>query len=181
LETVDVRSKAGAAKIAGTLVSVGGATLLTLYKGVALTHTTSSAQEHITHTSSSKGRWMLGSALLVVNCITFSLWMLLQEKLTKKYPAVISSTAFMAFFSSVQAGALALTTQRRLSVWLLRGTTQIATVLFAVSEIAHITTNLQRINKSFCYKTKDHQFFSFLSKLFDSTCLDINHDVNTTY
>ncbi|CAM0944018.1 unnamed protein product [Alopecurus aequalis] len=134
LETVDVRSKAGVAKISGTLVSVGGAMLLSLYKGAALTHTTSSAQEHIntsSSSSSSKGRWMLGSALLLVNCITFSLWMLLQGKLTKKYPAVISSTAFMALFSSLQAGALALTTQRRLSVWLLRGSVQIATVLFA--------------------------------------------------
>ncbi|CAM0879419.1 unnamed protein product [Alopecurus aequalis] len=95
LETVDVKSKAGVAKIAGTLVSVGGATLLSLYKG----------------------------------------------KLTKKYPAVISSTAFMALFSSMQAGALALTTQRNLSVWLLRGTTQIATVLFAgvgVSGIGYV-------------------------------------------
>ncbi|KAM0902672.1 hypothetical protein ACQ4PT_019158 [Festuca glaucescens] len=132
LETVDVRSKAGLAKIAGTLASVGGATLLSLYKGAALTRTTSSVEEHINSSStSSKGRWMLGPALLLVNCITFSFWMLLQGKLTKKYPAVISSTAFMALFTSLQAGALALTTQRHISVWMLRGSTQIATVLFA--------------------------------------------------
>uniref|UniRef100_A0ACD5Z7M6 Uncharacterized protein n=1 Tax=Avena sativa TaxID=4498 RepID=A0ACD5Z7M6_AVESA len=143
LESVDVRSKAGLAKIAGTLASVGGAILLSLYKGAALTHTTSSVQEQIASSSNnnSKGRWMLGSALLVVNCITFALWMLLQGKLTKKYPAVISSTAFMSLFSSLQAGALALATQRRLSVWLLRRTTQIATVLFAgvgVSGIGYV-------------------------------------------
>uniref|UniRef100_A0ACD5TCR6 Uncharacterized protein n=1 Tax=Avena sativa TaxID=4498 RepID=A0ACD5TCR6_AVESA len=144
LETVDVRSRAGVAKITGTLASVGGAILLTLYKGVALTHATSSlVQEQIASSSSSnsKGRWVLGSALLVVNCITFASWMLLQDKLTKKYPAVISSTAFMALFSSLQAGALAVTTQRRLSVWLLRGTTQIVTVLFSgvgVSGIGYV-------------------------------------------
>uniref|UniRef100_A0ACD5V630 Uncharacterized protein n=1 Tax=Avena sativa TaxID=4498 RepID=A0ACD5V630_AVESA len=150
LETVDVRSRAGLAKITGTLASVGGAILLTLYKGVALTHTASSSvQEQVASSSSSssssssnsKGRWVLGSALLVVNCITFASWMLLQDKLTKKYPAVISSTAFMALFSSLQAGALAVTTQRRLSVWLLRGTTQIVTVLFSgvgVSGIGYV-------------------------------------------
>lgn len=147
LETVSVKSLAGLAKIVGTLTSVGGAILLSLYKGAALTHTASSVQEHTasgttTTSSSSKGRWMLGSALLLVNCIAFSFWMLLQGKLTKKYPAVISSTAFMALFSSLQAGALALTTQRHLSVWLLRGSIQIATVLFAVCKIAQITTNL---------------------------------------
>lgn len=138
LETVDVRSKAGLAKVIGTLMSVGGATLLGLYKGAALTHTTSSVQEHgakgITSNSSSisKERWMLGSVLLVLNCISFSLWMLLQGKLTKKYPAVFSSTAFMTSFSSMQAGVVALTTQRRLSVWLIRGNIQIIAVVFAV-------------------------------------------------
>uniref|UniRef100_A0A0E0N8J1 ferredoxin--NADP(+) reductase n=1 Tax=Oryza rufipogon TaxID=4529 RepID=A0A0E0N8J1_ORYRU len=147
LETVDVRSKAGLAKVVGTLMSVGGATLLGLYKGAALTHTTSSVQEHgakgITSNSSSisKERWMLGSVLLVLNCISFSLWMLLQGKLTKKYPAVFSSTAFMTSFSSMQAGVVALTTQRRLSVWLIRGNIQIIAVVFAgvgVSGIGYV-------------------------------------------
>uniref|UniRef100_A0A0E0CHN4 WAT1-related protein n=1 Tax=Oryza meridionalis TaxID=40149 RepID=A0A0E0CHN4_9ORYZ len=147
LETVDVRSKAGLAKVIGTLMSVGGATLLSLYKGAALTRTTSSVQEHsakgITSSSSSisKERWMLGSVLLVLNCISFSLWMLLQGKLTKKYPAVFSSTAFMTSFSSMQAGVVALTTQRRLSVWLIRGNIQIIAVVFAgvgVSGIGYV-------------------------------------------
>ncbi|KAG8076438.1 hypothetical protein GUJ93_ZPchr0006g43767 [Zizania palustris] len=146
LEVVVVRSKAGLAKIVGTLTSVGGAILLSLYKGAALTHTASSVQEVTAKgtTSSgsiSKGRWMLGSVLLILNCITFSAWMLLQGKLTKKYPAVISSTAFMTFFSSLQAGILALITQRHLSVWLLRGNMQITAVVFAgvgVSGIGYV-------------------------------------------
>ncbi|KAL5199866.1 hypothetical protein ABZP36_021069 [Zizania latifolia] len=146
LEAVVVRSKAGLAKIVGTLTSVGGATLLSLYKGAALTHTASSVQDvtakgTTSSSSISKGRWMLGSILLILNCITFSAWMLLQGKLTKKYPAVISSTAFMTFFSSLQAGILALTTQRHLSVWLLRGNMQITAVVFAgvgVSGIGYV-------------------------------------------
>uniref|UniRef100_A0A0D9VB38 EamA domain-containing protein n=1 Tax=Leersia perrieri TaxID=77586 RepID=A0A0D9VB38_9ORYZ len=146
LETVDVRSKAGLAKIIGTLVSVGGAMLLSLYKGAALTHTASSVQDLTANgiassSSISKGRWMLGSVLLILNCISFSLWMLLQGKLTKKYPAVISSNAFMTLFSSMQAGVVALTTQRRLSVWLLRGNIQIIAVVFAgvaVSGIGYV-------------------------------------------
>ncbi|KAL6629335.1 hypothetical protein ACP70R_029100 [Stipagrostis hirtigluma subsp. patula] len=148
-ETVDVRSKAGLAKIIGTLTSVGGTTLLSLYKGAALrplTHTSSSPSAHDQHGGNSssvvsKGRWVLGSALLLANCVTFSLWMLLQGKLTKKYPAVVSSTAFLALFSSLQAAALALTTQRRLSVWLIRGSVQITTVIFAgvgVSGIGYV-------------------------------------------
>ncbi|XP_015689055.1 WAT1-related protein At4g01440-like isoform X2 [Oryza brachyantha] len=141
LETVDVRSKAGLAKIIGTLASVGGATLSSLYKGAALTHTSSSSSAKGITSGISKGRWMLGSVLLILNCVSFSLWMLLQGKLTKKYPAVISSTAFMTLFSSMQAGVLALTIERRLSVWLLRGNIQIIAVVFAgvgVSGIGYV-------------------------------------------
>ncbi|KAL6848422.1 hypothetical protein ACP4OV_021716 [Aristida adscensionis] len=140
VETVDVKSKAGLAKTIGTLTSAGGVTLLSVYKGAALTHTASSAHEHAGTGSggggaASQGRWILGSAFVLANCVMFSLWMLLQGKLTKKYPAVVSSTAFMALFSSLQAVMLALMTQRRLSVWFIRGSVQITTIIFARSGV----------------------------------------------
>ncbi|KAL6848421.1 hypothetical protein ACP4OV_021715 [Aristida adscensionis] len=132
-ETVDVRSMAGLAKIIGTLTSVGGVTLLSLYKGAALSHASSPPPSPAATTSGSsgEGRWMLGSALLLAECVIFSLWMILQGKLSNKYPAVVSRTAFMALFSSLQAVALALATQRRLSVWFIRGSVQITAAVFA--------------------------------------------------
>ncbi|EEC79852.1 hypothetical protein OsI_21331 [Oryza sativa Indica Group] len=95
VESLNMKNKAGAAKIIGTLMSFAGVMLLTLYKGVALTHQVVSS-----------------------------------TKLTKKYPALYSSTAYMFLISSLQGGALTAAIQRRASVWVLTRTVEIVAVLY---------------------------------------------------
>ncbi|CAD6338151.1 unnamed protein product [Miscanthus lutarioriparius] len=137
-EALEVRSRSGSAKISGTLISLGGAMMLTFYKGSALTHTTTSLSPSSMAPSSSgssgehgRVRWVLGSVSMLANVVGFALWLLLQRKFTRKYPAVYSATAFMSLFSFVQAGALALSVQRSsLAVWAPRGTVEIATVVY---------------------------------------------------
>lgn len=140
-EALEVKSKSGSAKISGTLISLGGAMMLTFYKGSALTQTTTTATSspasssggHIRQQAGEHGtvRWVLGSVSMLANVVGFALWLLLQRKFTRKYPAVYSATAFMSLFSFVQAGALALSIQRSsLAVWALRGTVEIATVVY---------------------------------------------------
>lgn len=142
-EALEVKSKSGSAKISGTLISLGGAMMLTFYKGSALTQTTTTATSspasssggHIRQQAGEHGtvRWVLGSVSMLANVVGFALWLLLQRKFTRKYPAVYSATAFMSLFSFVQAGALALSIQRTsLAVWALRGTVEIATVVYCV-------------------------------------------------
>jgi 1,2-phenylacetyl-CoA epoxidase PaaB subunit len=134
METVDVRSKAGLAQIVGTLASVGGATLR-----CGLTHSTSSVQEHITarHQQQQMDA-ALGAAA------------------GEAHQEVSFSHLQHCIYGLVQLRSTFTRHQRHFSMWLLRGTTQIATVLFTVRKIAQITNNLQRINKSPCYrKTKN--------------------------
>jgi hypothetical protein len=137
----------GSAKISGTLISLGGAMMLTFYKGSALTHASPSV---ISPAAASGGgghgqagggtiRWVLGSVSMLANVVGFALWLLLQRKLTSKYPAVYSATAFMSLFSFVQAGALALSIQRSsVAVWALKGTLEIVTVVYCVRFIDHL-------------------------------------------
>ena len=104
----------GSAKISGTLISLGGAMMLTFYKGSALTHTTSSINPASSSGHRQAGgehgtvRWLLGSISMLANVVGFALWLMLQRKFTSKYPAVYSATALMSLFSFIQAGALAL-------------------------------------------------------------------------
>nr|CAB3469206.1 unnamed protein product [Digitaria exilis] len=89
VESLNMKNKAGAAKIIGTLMSFAGVMLLTLYKGVALTHqvepssVTLSPDHHAAAAESSKKSWTLGTVALLANCLCFSFWLLLQSKLTK--------------------------------------------------------------------------------------------------
>lgn len=135
-----MKNKAGAAKIAGTLTSFAGVMLLTLYKGVSLTHQQAgeaSSEDHslgaAAASPSDRKSWTLGTLALLANCLCFSFWLLLQSRLTKKYPALYSSTAYMFLISSMQGGALTAAIQRRASVWLLTRPIEIVTVLYTVS------------------------------------------------
>lgn len=135
VESLNMKSKAGAAKIIGTLMSFAGVMLLTLYKGVALTHQvvpTVSSDHHAATAGSGNKSWTLGTVALLANCLCFSFWLLLQSKLTKKYPALYSSTAYMFLISSLQGGGLTVAIQRRASVWALTRTVEIVTVLYTV-------------------------------------------------
>ncbi|CAN6227132.1 unnamed protein product [Urochloa humidicola] len=138
VESLDMKSKAGSAKILGTLMSFGGVLLLSLYKGVAVTHAAALSSDHHHAANSSqvgtttdKKTWMLGTVSLLANCLFFSLWLLLQSRLTKKYPALYSSTAIMFFFSTLQAGALTVTIERHSSVWIVTRRLEIVTILYS--------------------------------------------------
>ncbi|KAM3196680.1 hypothetical protein ACQJBY_072402 [Aegilops geniculata] len=132
VESLNMKNKAGAAKIVGTLMSFAGVMLLTLYKGVALTHQAEPSGQHAEAAAAESGKksWTLGTLALLANCLCFSFWLLLQSKLTKKYPALYSSTAYMFLISSLQGGGLTAAIQRRASVWVLTKPVEIVTVLY---------------------------------------------------
>lgn len=145
LEKVNIKSNGGRAKVIGTIVCVGGATLLTLYKGVPLfnqhshLHTTSEsihAQSISTLSSilaTKKARWTFGSLALVAGTVLWSSWFIVQSNIGKRYPLQYSSTAIMMFFGAIQSFALSLSTDRDLSSWILKGKLEIFSVLYAVS------------------------------------------------
>ncbi|RLN09948.1 hypothetical protein C2845_PM11G11730 [Panicum miliaceum] len=135
VESLNMKSKAGSAKILGTLMSFGGALLLSLYKGVAVTQHQSTAAAPAASSQvagADKKSWMLGTVSLLANCLFFSLWLLLQSRLTNKYPALYSSTAIMFFFSTLQAGALTVTIEgHSSSVWVVTRRLEILTILYS--------------------------------------------------
>ena len=140
LETVDIKCNSGRAKVLGTVVCIGGAILLTLYRGVPLfDHSHSQAvtqtMDHAIKLNSTKKteRWTLGSIALVVGTFFWSSWFLLQSTIGKRYPCQYSSTAIMSFFGAIQSAILSFSTNRNLSAWSLNGKIEIMTVLYAVS------------------------------------------------
>jgi drug/metabolite transporter (DMT)-like permease len=141
MESLTIKSKAGMAKILGALLSLIGAMVLTLYKGVPLTHKTTYeiAPLHTTKMgpNSSPKRWMLGSLALLANSFTFSFWMLLQSKVRKLYPVVYSGTALLSFLSFLQMAGISMAIERSISVWLPKGKLEIITVIYAVSIYIH--------------------------------------------
>ncbi|KAK9145907.1 hypothetical protein Sjap_005810 [Stephania japonica] len=140
LETLNINSKAGRAKVLGTAICVGGAMLMTLYRGVPLMKLQHSADEThaMNHTKvllpsqKSHERWIAGSLVLIAGGLLWSSWFLIQAKIGKIYPYPYASTTIMSFFSSIQSAVLSLIIYRNSSKWVLKGTLEIITISYAV-------------------------------------------------
>ncbi|MBA0806287.1 hypothetical protein Gohar_005745 [Gossypium harknessii] len=140
IETVNLKSNSGRAKILGSVICVGGGLLLTLYKGRPLfkhqhSHAVAQTVANFVKLSPSRRaqRWTIGCLALVVGTLLWSSWFIIQSFVGRRYPCQFSSTAIMSFFGAIQSAALSLFTSRDLSMWVLKGKVEIITVLYAVS------------------------------------------------
>ncbi|XP_028764733.1 WAT1-related protein At3g30340-like [Neltuma alba] len=170
LETVNIKCNRGRAKILGTVVCIGGALLLTLYKGKPLFNYSQSEAAAASHMVSAvkqnsaprnTERWTTGVIALIVGTLFWSSWFLLQSKIGKKYPCQYSSTAIMTFFGAIQSAVLSLSTSQHSSVWILKGNMQILTVVFS----GMVGSGLCFVGLSWCVKKKGPVFTASFSPL----------------
>uniref|UniRef100_A0A7N0UIT7 WAT1-related protein n=1 Tax=Kalanchoe fedtschenkoi TaxID=63787 RepID=A0A7N0UIT7_KALFE len=110
METLKIRSRRGMAKVAGSVLSLAGVTIMTLYKGYELKPFDSAPirmeQKKI------QEQWVKGSALVAISCVSYSFSFILQAMMLKKYPAQLSLAVWMnvigSAMSAVFAGAITL-------------------------------------------------------------------------
>ncbi|KAI3453282.1 hypothetical protein Pfo_009945 [Paulownia fortunei] len=168
LETVNIKFSSGRAKVLGAFVCLGGAILLTVYKGMPLFHfsnpqsVTQSVEQHIklnSHTG--RERWAIGSLALFAGTLCWSSWFLLQTKIGKRYPCQYSSTAIMASFSAIQSAVLSLSIDRELSIWILKRKSDILIVLYA----GMVGSGLCFVGMSWCVKKRGPVFTAAFSPL----------------
>ncbi|XP_058077986.1 WAT1-related protein At5g07050-like [Magnolia sinica] len=101
LEDLD-RSIRGMAKIVGTLVSLVGVMIMTLYRGPVLRNV-GDALIHIQGSITIHENWIKGSILAVAYSITAALRYIMQAITLKKYPAQLSLTTWMNFVGGAQS------------------------------------------------------------------------------
>ncbi|XP_039015406.1 WAT1-related protein At1g68170-like [Hibiscus syriacus] len=134
LEKLALRTMAGKAKVLGTALGIGGAMILTFYKGFQFnisTHINLLPHKHNASNSSNATHYLLGAFLAFVCCICYALWMNIQAKMGEKYPYYYSSTALISLIGTVQAVAFALCVERDMSQWRLGWNIRLLTVAYA--------------------------------------------------
>ncbi|XP_042442695.1 WAT1-related protein At5g07050-like isoform X1 [Zingiber officinale] len=114
-EHLDIKSPRGVAKAVGTLVSLVGATIMTLYKGPAMRNFWE-ALIHI-HGNAIHESWLKGSILTVASCITWSMWYIMQAVTLKRYPAQLSLTAWMSLIGATQSASFTALVQHQPAAW----------------------------------------------------------------
>jgi len=111
------------AKVAGTLVTVAGAMLMTLYKGpiMELVWTkhmhTQSADSPAASADPSSSTWLLGSMFLIIATLAWASLFVLQAHTLKQYSAQLSLTTLICFVGTLQAVVVTFVMERKPSVW----------------------------------------------------------------
>ncbi|XP_058201192.1 WAT1-related protein At3g30340 [Rhododendron vialii] len=169
LENVNIKgSTGGRAKAVGALVCLGGAMILTLYKGSPLfNYSRPGPATHIVDqalklsSGKRKERWTLGSMAMISGTLLWSSWFLLQSYITKSYPCQYSSTAIMSLFAAIQSAALAVSMDRNFSMWALKGKEEILTVMYA----GIVGSGMCYVGMSWCVKKRGPLFTAAFSPL----------------
>ncbi|CAO2174366.1 unnamed protein product [Urochloa humidicola] len=132
LEQVDLSKRHGVAKVVGTVVSIGGATVITLYKGLPLFHQNLTIRSLVTLSSSSPIlNWTLGCVFILGHCLSWSGWMVLQVPVLKRYPARLSVLSLTCIFGLLQFLVIAVFTEEDLSRWKVHSGGELFTILYA--------------------------------------------------
>ncbi|KAG6522902.1 WAT1-related protein At1g68170-like [Zingiber officinale] len=164
LESLEIGSISGRAKIFGTLTGVGGAMLLTFYKGVAIaiwpTHI-DLLDSHRNAVDQSSSDHVTGSVLAITSCLSYAVWLIIQDKICKVYPCHYSSTALLCLMAAVQSVAYAFCVERTMSSWKMGFDIRFLTVAYS----GVVASGLILTVMSWCIKKKGPLFASVFNPL----------------
>ncbi|KAK6938891.1 EamA domain [Dillenia turbinata] len=139
IEKVRFNRKDGLSKVAGTVLCVAGASVITLYKGPTiyspvppLQTTRESSRLLLSSLGDAKGKnWTLGCIYLIGHCLSWSGWLVLQAPVLKKYPARLSVTSYTCFFGVIQFLIIAAFAERNADAWRVHSGAELFSVFYA--------------------------------------------------
>lgn len=122
MEKLDVKKVRCQAKIVGTVVTVAGAMLMTLYKGPILEMVwTRHVHAHQANVPAaiepSNNDWFLGSLFIILATLAWASLFVLQAVTLKTYSAQLSLTTLICFVGTLQAIAVTLIMEHNPSAW----------------------------------------------------------------
>ncbi|TYK09619.1 WAT1-related protein [Cucumis melo var. makuwa] len=128
MEKLEMKKVRCQAKVVGTLVTVGGAILMTLYKGNVISFfwshhnnnydlQSSSASSNYYSFESTNQDWLKGSILLLFANLAWALFFIIQAITLRNYTAHLSLTTLVCFFGTLQSMAVTFVMEHQTSVW----------------------------------------------------------------
>ncbi|XP_021908969.1 WAT1-related protein At5g07050-like [Carica papaya] len=147
MEKIEIGSRIAQAKIWGTCISFGGATLITLYKGAVLiaplsthSHHIQAAAKHLTYID-----WIKGSIMLFVSSLSTAFFYILQAVTVKKYPAPLTLTSLMCLFATLLGAIFTAIIDREASSWRLSWDITLLAPLYSGILVFGVTIYLQTL------------------------------------
>ncbi|TVU30710.1 hypothetical protein EJB05_22345, partial [Eragrostis curvula] len=165
MEMVNLKSSSGRAKVAGIAFCFAGALVIAFYTGPSLRPVNHHHVFHAggAHASKAPGRglWIVGTFLMVLSNVTWSLWMVLQAALLKEYPNKLLVTTAQCLFSMVQSFVIAVVAERDFSRWKLHLDVSLLAVVYTGFVVNGVAYYLQ----AWCVLIKGPVFLSVWNPL----------------
>ncbi|KAL6139635.1 hypothetical protein ACLB2K_057937 [Fragaria x ananassa] len=133
MEKLDLRQTSGQAKSLGTIISVGGALIVTFYKGPAvLMASLKHAGFKNQHIHSQHSAWVFGGLLLAIQCVVSSSWNIAQAATVKDYPEEMTIVFFYTLFLTIQCSVISLFVEwKNPSAWKLEPGIEMVAIVYA--------------------------------------------------
>ncbi|XP_010530244.1 PREDICTED: WAT1-related protein At1g43650 [Tarenaya hassleriana] len=145
LETLSLKKTHGLAKALGSAVGVSGAFVFAFVKGPSLINQRSGGGDVASNdvVSMSTENWLKGSITMLSANTSWCLWLVLQTKVMKEYPAKLRLVALQCFFSCIQTAIWAVSVDRDPSVWKLQLGLPLLSIAYCGIVVTGITYWLQ--------------------------------------
>ncbi|XP_052727464.1 WAT1-related protein At1g25270 [Vigna angularis] len=165
-EKLNLRTVTGKTKVMGTIIGVNGTMMLSFFKGVEINiwkniHINLMHKKDNDQKGASDGKQWIGVLSGIGCCFSFSVWLIIQAKLSKEYPSHHSSTSLMNSMAAVQATLFALCVEKDWNQWKLPSAIRILAAIY--SGIA--VTTFVNIVTSWCVRKKGPLYASVFNPL----------------
>ncbi|XP_059301900.1 WAT1-related protein At1g09380-like [Lycium ferocissimum] len=157
----------GIAKLLGTVLSIGGAMILSSYHGPAVPIGQPKFQwkllEGITHNGTGTGtsNSYLGPLLVMTSALSWSIWSVIQARVNHDYAATYSSTALMCFMASCMCLVIGFSVDHKQADWSLMSGIRVMSAAYS----GVFCSALSYFVMSWCIRKKGPFFVSIFNPL----------------
>uniref|UniRef100_A0A6N2LGE3 WAT1-related protein n=1 Tax=Salix viminalis TaxID=40686 RepID=A0A6N2LGE3_SALVM len=132
MEKLDWRCSRNWIKIMGTLLSISGALIITLYKGPAVgAIATPSNLVPTPSIMATTNTWVIGGLFLVTADLCISISTTFQAAVLKECPSEMVMVFFFCFFGTIQTSIVSLIAERNTSAWKLRPDIELISIIYS--------------------------------------------------
>ncbi|XP_041012751.1 WAT1-related protein At3g28050-like [Juglans microcarpa x Juglans regia] len=132
MEKLDLRFQSSLAKCIGTIVSIAGALVVTLYKGLPITSASSPDSRQPNEVLlSPKSNWVIGGCLLATGSFCLAVLFIFQTLIIRDYPSELMVTLICSIFVTIQSASIALFAEKDPAAWRLRLDTELITICYS--------------------------------------------------
>ncbi|KAL3526025.1 hypothetical protein ACH5RR_014397 [Cinchona calisaya] len=131
MEKLSFRSRSSRAKVLGTILSIAGALVVTLYKGPRIILTTPSSYtiRIPPPLHGAQSNWVLGGLFFTAEYLLSPIYYIVQAQIMKEYPSELTVVFFYNLYVGILAAIVAIFTEPNLSRWKIRTDIALASII----------------------------------------------------